>query len=83
MLASERIRQAVLEAKANKIPVVVSMGNVAALGGDRVSTPADFIYAEPSTITGSIGVFGVFPSFQGTLQKLGSVPTASRRRPGR
>jgi protease-4 len=47
------------------------MGNVAASGGYWVSTPADFIYAEPSTITGSIGVFGIIPSFQGTLQKLG------------
>ena len=71
VLASERIRQAILEAKANKIPVVVSMGSVAASGGYWVSTPADFIYAEPSTITGSIGVFGIIPSFQGTLQKLG------------
>jgi protease-4 len=71
VLASERIRQALLEAKAKKIPVVVSMGSVAASGGYWVSTPADFIYAEPSTITGSIGVFGVLPSFQGTLQKLG------------
>ena len=71
VLASERIRQALLAAKARKIPVVVSMGSVAASGGYWVSTPADFIYAEPSTITGSIGVFGVIPSFQGTLQKLG------------
>jgi protease-4 len=71
VLASERIRQALLEAKAKKIPVVVSMGSVAASGGYWVSTPGDFIYAEPSTITGSIGVFGVIPSFQGTLQKLG------------
>jgi protease-4 len=47
------------------------MGSVAASGGYWVSTPADFIYAEPSTITGSIGVFAVLPSFQGTLQKLG------------
>jgi protease-4 len=71
VLASERIRQALLEAKSKNIPVVVSMGSVAASGGYWVSTPADFIYAEPSTITGSIGVFGVLPSFQGTLQKLG------------
>ncbi len=71
VLASERIRQALLEAKAKKIPVVVSMGSVAASGGYWVSTPGDFIYAEPSTITGSIGVFGIIPSFQGTLQKLG------------
>jgi protease-4 len=47
------------------------MGNVAASGGYWISTPADFIYAEPSTITGSIGVFGVLPSFQGSLKKLG------------
>jgi len=71
VLASERIRQALLEAKRNRIPVVVTMGNVAASGGYWVATAADFIYAEPSTITGSIGVFGVLPSFQGTLQKLG------------
>ena len=71
VLASERIRQALLDAKAQKIPIVVSMGSVAASGGYWVATPADYIYAEPSTITGSIGVFGVLPSFQGTLQKLG------------
>ena len=64
VLASERIRQALLEAKSKKIPVVVSMGSVAASGGYWIATPANFIYAEPSTITGSIGVFGVLPSFQ-------------------
>jgi protease-4 len=69
--ASERIRQALLAAKEKKLPIVVSMGNVAASGGYWISTPADFIYAEPSTITGSIGVFGVLPSFQGSLEKLG------------
>ncbi|MEO6433088.1 MAG: signal peptide peptidase SppA [Sphingomicrobium sp.] len=69
--ASERIRQALLAAKARKIPIVVSMGNVAASGGYWVAMPADYIYAEPSTITGSIGVFGVIPSFKGTLAKLG------------
>jgi protease-4 len=71
VLASERIRQALIEARRRKIPVVVSMGNVAASGGYWVATPANFIFAEPSTITGSIGVFGVLPSFEGTLQKLG------------
>ena len=71
VLASERIRQAILEAKRRKLPVVVSMGSVAASGGYWVSTPADFIYAEPSTITGSIGVFGILPSFEGTRAKLG------------
>jgi protease-4 len=71
VIASERIRQAILAAKRKGLPVVVSMGNVAASGGYWVSTPADYIYAEPSTITGSIGVFGILPSFEGTLQKLG------------
>ncbi|HET8534797.1 MAG TPA: signal peptide peptidase SppA [Sphingomicrobium sp.] len=71
VLASEQIRQSILAAKRKKIPVVVSMGSVAASGGYWVSTPGDFIYAEPSTITGSIGVFGILPSFEGTLKKLG------------
>ena len=71
VLASERIRQAILAAKRRGLPVVVSMGNVAASGGYWVSTPADFVFAEPSTVTGSIGVFGILPSFQGTLDKLG------------
>jgi protease IV len=70
-LASERIRQALLAAKAKGIPVVVSMASVAASGGYWVSTPGNFVFAEPSTITGSIGVFGVLPSFEGTLTKLG------------
>ncbi|QIK96559.1 signal peptide peptidase SppA [Sphingomonas sp. HDW15A] len=70
-LASERIRHAILAAKKEGLPVVASMGDVAASGGYWVATPADFIIAEPSTITGSIGVYGVLPSFQGTLQKLG------------
>ena len=71
VLASERIRQALLAAKARKIPVVISMGNVAASGGYWVSTAGDFVYAEPSTITGSIGVFGILPSFEGSMAKLG------------
>jgi protease-4 len=70
-LASERIRQAVLAAKARGLPVVVSMGSLAASGGYWVSTAGDMIYAEPSTITGSIGVFGILPSFEGALAKLG------------
>jgi protease-4 len=69
--ASERIRQAVLDAKATGLPVVVSMGSVAASGGYWIATAGDRIYAEPETITGSIGVFGILPSFEGTLQKLG------------
>lgn len=70
-IASERIRQAILAAKEKKIPVVVSMGTYAASGGYWVSTPGDYIFAEPSTVTGSIGVFGLLPSFEGTLTKLG------------
>jgi len=71
VLASERIRDALLTAKESGIPIVISMGSVAASGGYWVATAGDYIFAEPSTITGSIGVFGVLPSFQGTLQKLG------------
>ena len=71
VLASERIRQALLAAKAGDIPVVISMGNVAASGGYWVATAGDYVFAEPSTITGSIGVFGILPSFEGTMAKLG------------
>lgn len=71
VLASERIRQALLNVKAKGLPVVVSMGSVAASGGYWISMPADRIFAEPDTITGSIGVFGILPSFEGTLQKIG------------
>jgi protease-4 len=71
VMASERIRQALLGARDKKIPIVVSMGSVAASGGYWVATPGNFIFAEPSTITGSIGVFGILPSFEGTLAKLG------------
>lgn len=71
VLASEEIRQALLAAKAKKLPVVVSMANVAASGGYWISTPADRIFAEPETITGSIGVFGILPSFEKTLAKVG------------
>jgi protease-4 len=68
---SERIRSAILQAKAQGMPVVVSMGSVAASGGYWVSTTGSTVFAEPSTITGSIGVFGMIPTFAGTLQKLG------------
>ena len=69
--ASEDIRIALLAARAKGLPVVISMGNVAASGGYWVSTGADMIFAEPSTITGSIGVFGILPSFETTLAKAG------------
>ena len=65
--ASEQIRTAINRHKAKSIPIVVSMANVAASGGYWVSTPASRIFAEPSTITGSIGVFAVIPSFERAL----------------
>lgn len=68
---SARIRDAILAARARGLPVVASMGSVAASGGYWVSTASDMVYAEPSTITGSIGVFGIVPTFQGSLAKLG------------
>lgn len=71
VMASERIRSALLEAKARHLPIVVSMANVAASGGYWVSTPADRIFAEPDTITGSIGVFAIIPSFERTLGNIG------------
>ncbi len=64
VLASEAIREAILRHKAMDIPIAVSMANVAASGGYWVSTPADRIFAEPETITGSIGIFAVLPTFE-------------------
>lgn len=69
--ASEKIRLAIAAVKAKKIPVIVSMANYAASGGYWVSLPADVIFAEPSTITGSIGIFGVIPSAEAGLAKIG------------
>ncbi|MEO1044452.1 MAG: signal peptide peptidase SppA [Pseudomonadota bacterium] len=71
VLASERIRNAINLYKERDLPVVISMGNVAASGGYWVATPGDVIFAEPSTITGSIGVFAVLPSFERALADIG------------
>ena len=69
--ASEQIRHALKLIKEKK-PVVVSMGGVAASGGYWISSPANCIFAEPTTITGSIGIFGLIPNFSGLVQdKLG------------
>ena len=69
--ASEQIWHSVLQLKAKK-PVVVSMGGYAASGGYYISCAANYIYSEPTTITGSIGIFGMFPDFSGLLtEKLG------------
>ena len=70
-VASEQIRHALKLLKAKK-PVVVSMGGVAASGGYWISSPANYIFAEPTTITGSIGIFGLIPNFSGLVtDKLG------------
>lgn len=70
-LAAERIRLALMEAKRAKLPVIVSMGNVAASGGYWISTAGDKVFAEPATVTGSIGVFGILPTFENTAAKVG------------
>lgn len=71
VLASEEIRRAIMRQKARGIPIAVSMANVAASGGYWVSTPADRIFAEPETITGSIGIFAVIPTFEDMLAHWG------------
>ena len=71
VFASEQIRREVAALKEAGKPVVVSMGDVAASGGYWISMNADRIYADPSTITGSIGIFGLFPTVDRTLGKLG------------
>ncbi|MGH8157161.1 MAG: signal peptide peptidase SppA [Rhodanobacter sp.] len=69
--AAEQIRREVELTREAGIPVVVSMGNVAASGGYWISMNADRIFAEPNTITGSIGIFGMYYSVPNTLAKLG------------
>ena len=69
--ASEIIRQEVELLKAAGKPVIASMGTYAASGGYWISAPADKIYAAPSTITGSIGIFGMMMTFEDSLSKLG------------
>ena len=69
--ASEDIWHAVQNIKAKNIPVVVSMGDYAASGGYYISCGADYIYAEPTTITGSIGIFGTVPNVTKLRNKVG------------
>jgi len=69
--ASEAIRSEIIRLKKAGKPVVVSMAGMAASGGYWIAAPADQIWALPTTITGSIGAFGVLPSFQRGLEKLG------------
>lgn len=67
---SEQIWEAVTEVKKEK-PIVVSMGGYAASGGYYISCAANKIIAEPTTLTGSIGIFGVFRNYSGTIDKIG------------
>ena len=71
VFASEQIRREVVELKKAGKPVVVSMGDLAASGGYWISMNADRIYADPSTITGSIGIFGLIPTAPRALDKIG------------
>ena len=71
LIASETIRQEVAALRATGKPVVASFSSVAASGGYYIAMEADQIWAEATTITGSIGVFGLLPTFAGTLGKLG------------
>ena len=70
-LASEIIREELAATSNAGKPVIVSMGSLAASGGYWLSAPADQIWATPTTITGSIGVFGILPTFETTLSNLG------------
>jgi protease-4 len=71
VLASEEIYRELMALKAAGKPLVVSMGGYAASGGYYISAPADEIWANPATITGSIGIFAIIPTFDKTLGKVG------------
>ncbi len=88
--ASEVIAEEVRKLQAAGKPVVASMGSVAASGGYWISMDADKIYASPTTITGSIGILGMFPTFQRTLATVGigtdgvgTTPWSGQLRPDR
>ena len=72
VFASEVIRAKVETIAAEGLPIVVSMGGAAASGGYWIATAADQIWAMPSTITGSIGAFSVFPTFEGVFEYAGA-----------
>ena len=69
--ASEEIWHGVKTLQAKGLPVVVSMGDYAASGGYYISCAADYIYAEPTTLTGSIGIFGTVPNIKKLREKIG------------
>lgn len=72
--ASDEIYKMITDLKSGGKPIVVSMGGLAASGGYYVSAPADYIMAEPTTITGSIGVVMQLMNLEGTMDKLGIKP---------
>lgn len=69
--ASEAIRSELEALHEYQIPIVVSMGGMAASGGYWISTASDYIVASPNTITGSIGIFGMIPTFENSLSHIG------------
>ena len=69
--ASEEIWHGVKDLQAKGLPVVVSMSDLAASGGYYISCAADYIYAEPTTLTGSIGIFGTIPNVKKIRDKVG------------
>jgi protease-4 len=71
IIASEMMRDELLAAKSKGIKVIVSMGDYAASGGVYISTPADYIFAEPTTITGSIGVAIALPTLENAMDYIG------------
>lgn len=83
VFGSEQIGEALDYFKSKGKPFVVSMGDYAASGGYWISCTADKIYADPLTITGSIGIFGLFPSAEGLVKKLGVTPQTVSTNPGK
>ncbi len=71
LFASEIIRQELLALKKSGKPLVISMGSIAASGGYFIAADGDEIWASPSTITGSIGIFAAIPTFENSLAKMG------------
>lgn len=83
VFGSEQIGEALDYFKSKGKPFIVSMGDYAASGGYWISCTADHIFADPLTITGSIGIFGLFPSADGLLKKLGITPQTVSTNPGK
>lgn len=83
VFGSEQIGEALDYFKSKGKPFIVSMGDYAASGGYWISCTADKIYADPLTITGSIGIFGLFPSAEGLVKKLGITPQSVSTNPGK